>query len=63
MKGALDILLGPPLRVSGSHHVYRTRQGGTYPIPLHGTDEVGTGILNKCLREFGITPAELRGCL
>lgn len=59
IKNALDKLLGQPVRIRGSHHVYRTREGRTYPIALHNTDSVGIGMLNTCLREFGISPAEL----
>lgn len=59
IRTALDGLLGAPLRIRGSHHVYRCRDGTTYPIPLHGADQVGTGLLGECLRRFGLPPQEL----
>jgi hypothetical protein len=60
IKDALCALLGEPIRVSGSHHVFTCRSGGTFPIPLHESATVGTGVLGKCLKRFGVTPAELK---
>jgi predicted RNA binding protein YcfA (HicA-like mRNA interferase family) len=45
-------------RVSGSHHIFECRGGGTYPIAIHGSDQVGIGMLLTCLKHFGITPQE-----
>ncbi len=58
IKTALVSLLGEA-RVRGSHHIFRCRDGTTYPISLHDGEDVGTGLLGKCLKKFGIPPAEL----
>lgn len=56
----LDTLksLLPLRRISGSHHIFQCREGGTYPIAIHGGHQVGIGMLLSCLRHFGITPKE-----
>ena len=59
IKKALETLLGKSLRTTGSHEVFRCRDGKTYPIAFHGSGQVGTGLLRECLRRFGITAQEL----
>lgn len=48
-------LFGNPERIVGSHHVFRGRNGRTYPIALHPGAEVGVGMLLKSLRNLGVT--------
>lgn len=54
VKGALTRLLGKPLKIEGSHHTFRCRNGNKYPIDFHGKKNVGTGLLIKCLKKYGI---------
>ncbi len=58
-KRVLDMLksLLPLRRITGSHHIFQCREGGTYPIAIHG-NQVGIGMLLSCLRHFGIPPKE-----
>jgi predicted RNA binding protein YcfA (HicA-like mRNA interferase family) len=60
---ALTRLLGPAVRVTGSHHFFQTRDGRTYPISVHPGKAVGTGLLRKCLNQMGVTPEELYATL
>ena len=38
-------------RVSGSHHIYK-KGDRTYPVPYHGSKEVGKGIEKKIKKEM-----------
>ena len=40
-------------RQSGSHVIYE-KDGKIYPVPLHGSKEVHTGIEMKIKREMGL---------
>lgn len=56
IKRILNSLLGDPIRINGSHHVYYSNKtNATYPIPFHGNDRIGFGLLKKCLEVWGIT--------
>ena len=44
----------------GSHAKYRNAEGKTTIIPMHGTEEIGPGLLLKILNDVGIDPKELR---
>lgn len=41
------------VRQTGSHIVYE-KNGVRYPVPFHGSKEVGTGIEKKIKREMGL---------
>lgn len=41
------------VRQTGSHIVYE-KNGVRYPVPFHGSKEVGTGIEKKIKREIGL---------
>ena len=41
------------VRQSGSHVVYE-KGGIRYPVPFHGSKEVGTGLEKKIKREMGL---------
>jgi mRNA interferase HicA len=41
------------LRVKGSHYIYE-KDGRTYPVPFHGTKEMGKGIELKIKKEMGL---------
>jgi len=55
---ALTGLLDKPVRINGSHHIFRGRNGKTYPIALHGDDQVGLGLLKKCLKMWELPPED-----
>lgn len=41
------------LRKSGSHVIYK-KGSRIYPVPYHGSKEMGTGIVNKIRKEMGL---------
>jgi mRNA interferase HicA len=41
------------LKTEGSHYIYE-KNGVKYPVPYHGAKEVGTGLLNKIIKEMGL---------
>lgn len=43
------------LRSSGSHYIYQ-KEGRRYPVPYHGSKEVGRGIELKIKREMNLVP-------
>ncbi|MFT7184001.1 MAG: putative RNA binding protein YcfA (HicA-like mRNA interferase family) [Oceanicoccus sp.] len=55
---ALSRLLGSPVRIKGSHHFFRTRGGGVYPISIHKGSSIKTGLLRACIEKMGLDPIE-----
>ena len=54
-------ILGEPVHVSGSHFVFKHRDGGiTYPMPDHGNTPMAFGILKDALEMLGVSPIELQ---
>lgn len=41
------------LRAEGSHYIYRKGEK-TYPVPFHGSKEVGKGLEKKIKKEMGL---------
>ena len=41
------------IRTAGSHYIYE-KDGRTYTAPFHGAKEMGTGIVQKIIREMGL---------
>ncbi|MEN5306848.1 type II toxin-antitoxin system HicA family toxin [Chryseobacterium cucumeris] len=41
------------LRCEGSHYIYE-KDGKTYPVPYHGSKEVGKGLEKKITKEMGL---------
>jgi mRNA interferase HicA len=41
------------VRTKGSHYIYE-KNGQTYPVPFHGSKEIGKGIENKIKKEMGL---------
>ena len=39
------------IRTAGSHYIYE-KDGRTYPVPFHGTNEVGKGLEKKVRKEM-----------
>jgi len=54
VKRTLIHLLGDPVRITGSHHVFEGKNGVKYPIPIHQGKTVGKGMMLKCLKTWGI---------
>jgi predicted RNA binding protein YcfA (HicA-like mRNA interferase family) len=44
----------------GSHAKYSDKDGRMTIVPMHGSEEIGPGLLLKILRDAGIDPDELR---
>ena len=52
-------ILGDPIRNEGSSHfVFRGRNGVVYPLSIHHGEDVGKGLLLKCLKMLGISRRE-----
>lgn len=41
------------VRVHGSHYIYE-KDGRTYPVPYHGTKEIGKGLEKKIVKDLGL---------
>lgn len=41
------------IRTSGSHYIYE-KNGRTYPVPFHGSKEIGKGLEIKIKKEMGL---------
>ena len=41
------------IRVRGSHHLLR-KDGVTVPVPVHGSRDIGTGLLKKIAKDTGV---------
>ena len=50
-------LLGEPVRVSGSHYLFKSANGITLPIAIHGSGSVDPHSLRSNIEEWGITEA------
>jgi predicted RNA binding protein YcfA (HicA-like mRNA interferase family) len=47
------------LRVRGSHHFLRHKDGRSTVVPVHAGETIGPGLLQKILRDCQLTAAEL----
>lgn len=41
------------IRTEGSHYIY-SKGGKNYPVPFHGSKEVGHGLVKKIIKEMGL---------
>ena len=46
-------------RTKGSHHQQRHQDGRGTTVPVHGTEQIGPGLLAKILRDCQITRDDL----
>ena len=46
------------IRTKGSHYIYEKNRR-PYPVPFHGTKEIGKGIENKIRKEMGLNNSKL----
>jgi predicted RNA binding protein YcfA (HicA-like mRNA interferase family) len=52
------------VRISGSHHRLIHKDGRKTSVPVHGTEPIGTGLLNKIIKkDVGITKEEFEELL
>ena len=51
------------VRVSGSHHVMRHRDGRTVVVPVHKGQNMAKGTLRGILTTIGMTPDEFQALL
>lgn len=54
---ALTQLLGDPVRVTGSHHIFRGPSGMKLPLAIHGAANVDPRALRDNIEAWGITEA------
>lgn len=47
------------IRIRGSHHFLRHADGRTTVVPVHGSEEIGPGLLSKILRDCELTREDL----
>ena len=40
-------------RINGSHHIF-TKDGKAVPIPVHGTRDLGAGLISAIQRQTGV---------
>ena len=48
------------LRVRGSHHFLRHSDGRSTVVPVHGSETIGPGLLNKILRDCQLSAIDVR---
>jgi predicted RNA binding protein YcfA (HicA-like mRNA interferase family) len=53
-KGGFQVI-----RVRGSHHFLRHRDGRTTVVPVHSGETIGPGLLHKMIRDSQLTTEEL----
>jgi predicted RNA binding protein YcfA (HicA-like mRNA interferase family) len=49
------------VRVRGSHHRVGNPDGRSTPVPVHGSEIIGPGLLSKILRDCELTREEFEG--
>ena len=51
------------IRVKGSHHFLRHRDGRCTVVPVHGNESIGKGLLAQILRDCDLSREELHDLL
>jgi len=60
LVAALGALGFAVVRIRGSHHLLRHRDGRSTIVPVHGNETIGRGLLAKVLRDCEVSRDELR---
>ena len=60
---ALDKLGFEVIRIKGSHHFMRHKDGRCTVIPLHSGETIGRGLLSQILRDCDLSRSQLRDLL
>ncbi|MCL7959856.1 MAG: type II toxin-antitoxin system HicA family toxin [marine benthic group bacterium] len=60
LVSALGALGFATVRIRGSHHLLRHRDGRSTVVPVHGNETIGRGLLAKILRDCEVSRDELR---
>lgn len=42
------------VNAEGSHYIYVHENGKRYPVPYHGSKEIGEGLCKKIVRDMGL---------
>jgi predicted RNA binding protein YcfA (HicA-like mRNA interferase family) len=48
------------VRIKGSHHFMRHKDGRATVVPVHRRETIGPGLMSKILQDCEITPEEFR---
>lgn len=48
------------VRIKGSHHFLKHEDGRCTTVPIHGNEQIGTGLLVKILRDVDLKKDELK---
>jgi len=51
------------IRIKGSHHILRHRDGRTTVVPVHAGETIGPGLLQKILRASQLSVEDLQRLL
>lgn len=46
------------IRIKGSHHIMKHKDGRTTVVPVHSNEIIGSGLLNKILQDCELTQQE-----
>lgn len=44
------------IKTEGSHYIYK-KENRKYPVPYHGSKEIGTGLCKKIIKELALLNA------
>lgn len=47
------------VRIRGSHHKYRSPDGRTLVVPVHGNKTIGKGLQRELMKDAGLTDDDL----
>jgi predicted RNA binding protein YcfA (HicA-like mRNA interferase family) len=47
------------VRQSGSHVIFRHADGRRTTVPVHGSNDLGKGLLRQIMKDAGITPDDV----
>ena len=51
------------IRIKGSHHFMRHKDGRTTVVPVHSGEKIGPGLMSKVLHDCEMTPEDFRSLL
>lgn len=61
---ALNELGFEEIRITGSHHRFVHKDGRKTSVPIHGSEQIGKGLLNKIFKkDIGLTKEEFEELL
>lgn len=48
------------VRIKGSHHLLKHTDGRATTVPIHGSDTIGPGLLNKISRDTDVEISQMK---